>query len=68
MGASIAGGRAMASMKHAGLNVASDVLMTLSYMGVDAGLLVVTADDPGQHSSQNEQDNRNYAKYLMTAA
>jgi indolepyruvate ferredoxin oxidoreductase alpha subunit len=63
LGASMAGGRAMVSMKHAGLNVASDPLMTLSYMGVDAGLLVVTADDPGQHSSQNEQDNRNYAKF-----
>ena len=62
-GASLAGVRAMVTMKHVGLNVASDPLMTLSYTGVGAGLLVVVADDPGMYSSQNEQDTRNYAKF-----
>jgi len=62
-GASIAGARALAAMKHVGLNVASDPLMTLSYTGVGGGLVIVTADDPGHHSSQNEQDNRNYAAF-----
>ena len=61
LGASFAGARAMASMKHVGLNVASDPLVTASYTGVRGGLLVVSADDPGMHSSQNEQDNRHYA-------
>jgi len=61
VGVSMGGGRAMAVMKHVGLNVASDVLMTLSYTGVRGGLVVVSADDPGMHSSQNEQDNRWYA-------
>lgn len=63
IGASLAGIRSMVSMKHVGLNVASDTLMTLSYTGVNAGLIIVTSDDPGMHSSQNEQDNRNYAKF-----
>lgn len=62
-GASFAGKRAIAVMKHVGLNVASDPLMTISYTGVNGGLVIVTADDPGLHSSQNEQDNRNYAKF-----
>ncbi|GAB6179623.1 indolepyruvate ferredoxin oxidoreductase subunit alpha [Desulfotomaculum defluvii] len=62
IGASIAGVRSMASMKHVGLNVASDPLFTFAYTGVNAGMVVITADEPGQHSSQNEQDNRNYAK------
>jgi len=62
-GASIAGARALCSMKHVGLNVAADPLMTLSYTGVGGGLVIVTADDPGHHSSQNEQDNRNYAAF-----
>lgn len=62
IGASYAGARAMASMKHVGLNVASDPLFTLSYTGVNGGLVVITADEPGMHSSQNEQDNRNYAR------
>lgn len=62
IGASMAGARSMASMKHVGLNVAADPLFTLSYTGVNGGLVVVSADEPGQHSSQNEQDNRNYAK------
>lgn len=63
IGASIAGGRAMASMKHVGLNVASDAFMTVAYTGVNGGLVVITADEPGQHSSQNEQDNRHFAPF-----
>lgn len=63
IGASIAGGRAMATMKHVGVNVAADALMTLAYTGVNAGLLLMAADDPGMHSSQNEQDSRNYARF-----
>jgi len=55
--------RSMAVMKHVGLNVASDVLMTLAYIGVEGGLVIVTADDPYMFSSQNEQDNRVYAKF-----
>ena len=62
IGASLAGARAMCSMKHVGLNVASDPLMTASYTGVRGGLVIVTADDPGMFSSQNEQDNRHYAR------
>ncbi len=62
-GASLAGGRAMACMKHVGLNVASDPLMTISYTGVKGGLVVVVADDPGQHSSQNEQDSRHWTRF-----
>lgn len=61
LGASFAGVRAMASMKHVGLNVAADPLFTAAYTGVVGGLVIVTADDPAMHSSQNEQDNRNYA-------
>lgn len=61
-GASIAGARSVASMKHVGLNVAADPLFTIAYTGVNGGLVIITADEPGQHSSQNEQDNRNYAK------
>ncbi len=60
-GACLAGARSIVTMKHVGLNVASDPLMTLAYTGVGAGLVVVSADDPGIHSSQNEQDNRWYA-------
>ncbi len=60
-GASIAGVRALAAMKHVGVNVAADPLFTLAYTGVTGGLVLVSADDPGLHSSQNEQDNRNYA-------
>ena len=63
MGASIAGARTMAAMKHVGVNVAADPLFTFSYTGVNGGMVLVTADEPGQHSSQNEQDNRNYAKF-----
>lgn len=61
MGASIAGARALVSMKHVGLNVAMDPLMSISYPGVTGGLVAVVADDPGQHSSQNEQDTRWFA-------
>lgn len=63
IGASIAGRRALCAMKMVGLNVASDPLMTVSYMGVRGGLVIVDADDPGMHSSQNEQDNRWYGKF-----
>lgn len=62
IGASLAGGRAIVSMKHVGLNVAADPLFTVSYTGVNGGLVVVVADDPGMHSSQNEQDSRYYAR------
>lgn len=61
VGAALAGGRALVTMKHVGVNVAADPLFTASYTGVRAGLVVITADDPDMHSSQNEQDNRNYA-------
>lgn len=61
VGASLAGGRALVTMKHVGVNVAADPLFTAAYTGVRAGLVIVTADDPQMHSSQNEQDNRNYA-------
>ena len=61
VGASLSGVRALATMKHVGLNVAADPLFTAAYVGVRGGLVIVTADDPGMHSSQNEQDNRNYA-------
>ena len=60
LGASISGARAMAAMKHVGLNVAADPLFSAAYIGARAGLVIVTADDPGLHSSQNEQDNRFY--------
>ncbi len=66
LGASIAGVRAMASMKHVGLNVAADPLFTASYTGVRGGLAVVVADDPQMHSSQNEQDSRHYAMASKT--
>ena len=62
VGASIAGARAMSTMKHVGLNVAADPLFTAAYTGVNGGLVIVVADDPGMHSSQNEQDSRFYAR------
>ena len=62
-GASLAGGRAMACMKHVGLNVAADPFMTISYTGIKGGMVIVVADDPGQHSSQNEQDSRNWTRF-----
>jgi len=61
VGASLGGARALATMKHVGLNVAADPFFTASYIGVKGGLVLVCADDPGMHSSQNEQDNRHYA-------
>ena len=61
IGACLGGVRALASMKHVGLNVAADPFFTGSYIGVKGGLVVISADDPGMHSSQNEQDNRHYA-------
>lgn len=62
IGASIGGGRAMSCMKHVGLNVMADPVFTVSYTGVNGGLVFCVADDPGMHSSQNEQDSRHYAK------
>ena len=62
-GASVTGGRALVSMKHVGLNVAADPFMTISYVGVKGGLVIVVADDPGQHSSQNEQDSRQWTRF-----
>lgn len=61
IGASVAGARSFCAMKHVGLNVAADPLYTASYTGVSGGLVVAVADDPGMHSSQNEQDSRNHA-------
>lgn len=62
-GASFAGARVLTAMKHVGLNVAADPLFSLAYIGATGGFIIVSADDPGMHSSQNEQDNRNYAKF-----
>ncbi|HAA34375.1 MAG TPA: indolepyruvate ferredoxin oxidoreductase subunit alpha, partial [Firmicutes bacterium] len=63
IGAAYAGTRALVSMKHVGVNVAADSLFYVSYTGLKGGLVLVSSDDPGMHSSQNEQDNRNYAKF-----
>lgn len=63
VGASIGGVRSLSAMKHVGVNVAADPLFTFVYTGVGGGLVLVSADDPGMHSSQNEQDNRNYATH-----
>ncbi len=62
IGSSIGGARSICSMKHVGLNVAADPLFTVSYTGVNGGLVIMVADDPGMHSSQNEQDSRFYAR------
>lgn len=62
VGAAIAGARSFCAMKHVGLNVAADPLFTASYTGINAGMVIAVADDPGMHSSQNEQDSRHYAK------
>ncbi|MBK5243743.1 MAG: indolepyruvate ferredoxin oxidoreductase subunit alpha [Eubacteriaceae bacterium] len=62
-GASIGGIRTLCAMKHVGVNVAADPLFTFAYLGVNGGAVLVTADEPGMHSSQNEQDNRNYARH-----
>lgn len=67
IGASIGGVRSFAAMKMVGLNVAADPLFTFAYLGVNGGMVFVSADDPGMHSSQNEQDNRNYAKFAKIA-
>lgn len=67
VGASISGARAMCAMKHVGLNVAADPLFTAGYTGVNGGLVICVADDPGMHSSQNEQDSRHYAKAAKVA-
>ena len=61
-GASLAGKRSFCGMKHVGLNVAADPLFTMGYTGVNAGMVIAVADDPGMHSSQNEQDSRHYAR------
>ncbi len=63
IGASMTGVRVLTAMKHVGLNVAADPLMTLAYTGIKGGFVIACADDPGMHSSQNEQDNRYYAKF-----
>lgn len=63
-GACFAGARVITAMKHVGVNVAADPLFTMGYNGVNGGFLLVSADDPGMHSSQNEQDNRYYAKFM----
>lgn len=62
IGGSLGGARSICSMKHVGLNVAADPLFTVSYTGVNGGLILLVADDPGMHSSQNEQDSRHYAR------
>ena len=67
IGASIAGARALAAMKMVGVNVAADPLLSFAYSGVNGGLVLISADDPGLHSSQNEQDNRFYAKFAKIA-
>lgn len=63
IGAALAGAKSMVVMKHVGVNVAADPLFTVSYTGTNGALVIVTADDPSLHSSQNEQDNRNYARF-----
>lgn len=67
IGASIAGARSLSAMKHVGVNVAMDPLMTFTYVGATGGMVLISADDPGMHSSQNEQDNRNLAKFARMA-
>ena len=65
IGASLGGARAMVTMKHVGLNVAADPFMTHAYTGINGGFVIVSCDDPAMHSSQNEQDNRYYAKFAQ---
>ena len=67
IGASIAGARSLAAMKMVGVNVAADPLFSFAYAGVNGGMVLITADDPSLHSSQNEQDNRHYAKFAKIA-
>ena len=66
-GAAIGGARSICAMKHVGLNVAADPMFTAAYNGINRGFVIVTADDPSMHSSQNEQDNRYYAKFAKIA-
>ena len=66
-GASVAGSRSICTMKLVGVNVAADPMFTAAYNGVNGGFVIVSADDPGFHSSQNEQDNRNYARHAKMA-
>ncbi|UCE30861.1 MAG: hypothetical protein JSW68_12585, partial [Burkholderiales bacterium] len=63
IGASFSGRRALAAMKHVGLNVAADAYMSQAYIGANGGLVIAVADDPGIHSSQNEQDTRIYGQF-----
>lgn len=65
VGGALAGSRTLVTMKHVGVNVAADTLMSVAYTGVPAALVIVSADDPGLHSSQNEQDNRIYARFAV---
>jgi len=67
IGASLAGARSLATMKMVGVNVAADPLFCSAYAGINGGLVLVSADDPGLHSSQNEQDNRHYARFAKVA-
>ncbi len=67
IGASVVGARALSAMKHVGVNVAADPLFSIGYAGINGGLVLVSADDPGTHSSQDEQDNRYYAKFAKVA-
>ncbi|MDR1359438.1 MAG: indolepyruvate ferredoxin oxidoreductase subunit alpha, partial [Deltaproteobacteria bacterium] len=64
-GAALAGAMCLVTMKHVGLNVAADPLLTMTYTGLPGGLVILSADDPGCHSSQNEQDNRTYARFAQ---
>ncbi|HBL41575.1 MAG TPA: indolepyruvate ferredoxin oxidoreductase subunit alpha [Ruminococcaceae bacterium] len=66
VGSAVAGARSFCGMKHVGLNVAADPLFTASYTGINAGMVIAVADDPGMHSSQNEQDSRHYARASKT--
>lgn len=65
IGSSLGGARTLVTMKHVGVNVAADPFMTHAYTGVNAGFVLVSADDPEMHSSQNEQDNRFYARFAQ---
>jgi len=65
LGMSYAGKRSLSCMKHVGLNVAADAFMNIAMSGINGGMIIVTADDPSMHSSQNEQDNRNYGNFAM---
>src|SRR5664280_1746811 len=68
IGAALAGEKALAVMKHVGVNVAADPIFTVSYTGTNGALVIVSADDPSLHSSQNEQDNRNSVSYTHLRA